>query len=328
MAPKVAAPAVIGTQTRSASKAQQTPDGSKAVHLGKSNARANVSSKADLPPSSSKAAQDQGIAKRNTSDAKVPITVAKKSSSNANPKVFNEVPKGGSVKTAPKAAKSPPFSPIQPVQLERVGSKQAAATLKTKSANAPTISDSNYSSFYTMLAVKVPSFQRFGERWNSIGESMTGSSVVQGYDPRTFVTDFVRDLSTPANTLDRPTAVLIFKALVDYIKDDPEISFNKRAEWVHGFCDFSGTQVPPPYDDETVRRYARENSQDVQGKRRRINVIPQNDVESLSQESEQSDVDDSNQDDHSFDEAVLNANTVWGVAAGFAVAQRQDSTRQ
>jgi hypothetical protein len=173
-----------------------------------------------------------------------------------------------------------------------------------------------------MLAVKVPSFTRFSERWNAIGESLTGSSVVHSYDPLTFVPDFVRDLSTSANILDRPTAVHIFKALVDYIKDDPEIPFTKRAEWVHGYCDFSGTQVQPPYDDDTMRRYSKENSEDVHKKRKRINVDPQDDDDLRSHDSEPSRSDSSC--DHSSGDAVLNANTVWGVEAGFATEPHEE----
>jgi hypothetical protein len=188
--------------------------------------------------------------------------------------------------------------------------------------------EANFSSLFTMLAIKVPSIKRFSDRWNEIGEAMNGKAVVLSYDPSTFISDLIQDLSTASNVLDRPTACLLFEAVVNYVKSDGNIPFAKRSEWVHAYCNFVGADVPPPYD-ETVQHYASEDSQHRHGKRQRIldSDRSQNRVTVQDSDPDAHDPDRDSLSDGAERLAMpeaLNANTVWGAEAGFAVESHEE----
>jgi hypothetical protein len=136
----------------------------------------------------------------------------------------------------------------------------------------------------------------------------------------------------------RPTAFQIFGAVVNLIREDPEISFAKRRSWVHAYCEATDEQVPAPYDDETVTRYAREAEETRQLKRRRIVNVEKDESESGSEGSRDSVSDDDQRSvrhkpstaselSESFGKTrllpVCNAETVWGDAAGFTVVPHE-----
>jgi hypothetical protein len=113
------------------------------------------------------------------------------------------------------------------------------------------ISNASMSELYTLIMLKVSTFHRFSDRWHAIG-SMTGHAIVTQYDPTTFVQDFIRDMSTVAEPMDRPTAVQVFAAIVHYVKTDESMRFKQRSAWVHAYHALMGTDVPAPYDAASV----------------------------------------------------------------------------
>ncbi len=219
------------------------------------------------------------------------------------------------------------MSPIQPKNL-------AAPIAQSKRIRAPTISEASHSALYTMLALKVPNFERFAPKWNDFGTAMTGRAIL-AYDPKTFINDYMKDLSTVAMPLDRPTAVQIFDAVVALIREDPQISYSKRRSWVLASCDILGTEVPAPYDDDTFSRYAREDDAARHEKRRRtiatenfVNVDDDERSDDAGSRHSSSDEDlplQSTLDAFSLlqRQPLLNANTVWSKSAGFTIVPHE-----
>jgi hypothetical protein len=318
MAPKVAAPAAIGRQTRSAASknAPATPDSSKAVTKGKQVARNPSSSKA-VVSGGSKAAAAGGSKAVNSK-----VVISKATSS--------DVRGGGVFKTSTKAAAAnksnagvqpPPQggapSPFQPRNL--AGASTAAARLK----NTAAITSAHKELVFTLIATKVPTLARFNKRWLQLGDALSGHSFVYGYAPRTFIADFVHDLSTAEEAVDRPTACLVFERLVELVKLDEDIPFNKRAQWVHAYCKMAGQEVPAPYDSAVVNPNTRDNSADRGAKRSRTDQeLPKSRDKRVNVSSSDSD-DSSESDDSPPVNQILNADTVWGVAAGFATVPHE-----
>jgi hypothetical protein len=314
MASKVAAPAIGRALTRSSAKSVlQSPSGSNAAPLGKRKRdSATSSSKAAPPPSSSKAAPPSSSSQ------------AAKAS-------------GGNAKTKPvisaKAAGGNAVSPIQPRKLDANKSKAPAGSSDAASTRIRkvVISEANNSALFTMLALKVPNMTRFRERWAAIGPSLTGKSIYTHYDANSFVSDAVHAFSSDKEPMDRSTAAQLFNTLVDYLREDPSFSYEKRLSWVRAHCEFTGEELPHPYDDATRDHYAREAEEERQAKRRRTNangtpipaatdraVIVDDDEESESAVGDELDA---------FSilkkSALLNATTVWGEAAGFSIVPHE-----
>jgi hypothetical protein len=318
MAPKVAAPAAIGRLTRSASKAPATPDSSKAVTKGKQVAQKTSGSKA-AASGGSKAAASGG-------------SKAAKSNKAVAPQATLQDARGGGVsKERPaKNAHATKSNPVQKSDLGAVASPlqpknlAAATTAAVNTKTVVGISAAHKELAFTLLALKVPTLSRFGKRWVQLGDALSGQSLVYNYAPETFIADFVHDVSTADDAVDRPTACIIFERLVELIKLDADIPFNKRAQWVHAYCEMKGQQVPPPYDQATINRYAREAIDDRQAKRRRTNQdLPLSHDDQINVSSSDSETSNDHDDSPPVTQ-VLNADAVWGVTAGFATVPHDE----
>jgi hypothetical protein len=222
-------------------------------------------------------------------------------------------------------------SPLVPRKLDEEVTKRGRNTQNTSTiaVNAIRVSQASMSELYTCLCLRVPTFNRFADRWNAIG-SITGQVLTTQYNPTTFVSDFIRDMTTPEQSMDRPTAVQTFGAIVHYLRYDDTATFKLRAAWVHAFCSLVGEDIPAPFDAASVGHGLHEG--DRPSKRRPSSHPPNPNSSTDSEMDELSDsMSDSNLSGVDPNDPVavikalptLNAATVWGVDAGFTIVPHE-----
>lgn len=324
MAPKAPASAPASARSTRSNSRLQSPSGSNAAPIG------------IIAPSirGSKAAT-KAVAKGGSNVA--PKASAK--GSNAAPRRSNSAPtlsgaaapqlaqrasanKGKSGVKRNGAAAAP--SPLRPQVLNPVLPTRGTRASAAQPATVP-ISQSPAATVQSLILLKVPSFNRFADRWHAIG-SMSGKNIITQYNPTTFVQDFARDMSTTTEPMDRPTAVQVLSALVDYIKEDSSLSIKLRSTWVRAYCGIVGEEVPAPYD--TAPEARNQNVEVQSAKRQRIVGDSDEDLNAVVVSSDDDSV------DHVADNAadpvatikafpVLNADTVWGAKAGFSIVPHE-----
>jgi len=261
---------------------------------------------------------------------------------------------GGGAQRVTSAKKAAAFSPIQPKSLQFESAVGKGASKKGKAVpvvahppprdEAAPESDSSdeeqaavaltsmsADDMYELILAEIPSFSRFKNRWESIG-SLSGQNLATHYDPNTFVSDIIRDLSTANEAVDRVTAVQVLNYLAWQIQHDSAIPFRVRRPWVLKRCEFDGSDIPEPYTETTVNRYAKEAADARAAKRKKTggsagSAIAVKDNSSDSSEAESSDSDGENADTKfSAVQALhtLTSETVWGAKAGFAVVPHDE----
>ena len=197
---------------------------------------------------------------------------------------------------------------------------------------------------FQLLVTEVPSFQRFKTRWDQIG-SLSAHIVASQYDPDTAVSDFIRDLSTATEHLDRPTSIQVLSYFAYQVELDTSFPYAMRRPWVLFRCKMTGREVPELYSQETVNRYAlkkakRKRTDAADGSKTKVSGKSAAD-KTASDASSSDDSDDSSDDssvdgdDGSDDEfsaiqklPLLNASTVWGKKAGFNVIPHAEILKQ
>lgn len=336
MPPKVAAAAAIGRSSslRSATKiAPATPPSgsSKAAAKGKEMPHKSSSSKA-VASSSSKAVASGGPKAAASGGSKAAASGGSKAAPIVKVATTKTTLRGGGVskpnaktaaasRTSGKITANPDaigsdFSPLNPRNLaDSSSSTQVAVVPKVK---IPFISKANKEIMYTLLAQKVPAIARFAGRWAQLGDSLSGHSFVYNYQPKTFVEDFIHDVSTVNEAVDRPTDCLVFGTIVELVKLDPEILFRKRANWVHHYCAQTDQEVPPPYDQESAFRSANDDNAERRDNRKKSTVNASSDEESEAESLAEVDNFSALQQ-----QPVLNAETVWGSQAGFTIVPHE-----
>jgi len=268
---------------------------------------------------------------------------------------------GGGAQQAPLAKKiGGALSPLQPQSLkfEGAGAKgsvkmgKTAKVVKAPSPKKDSASDSESSSddeirevipltsmsdddMFELVLAEIPSFSRFKIKWQSIG-SLSGQNLATHYDPETFVSDFSRDLSTPAEVVDRITAVQVLNYLSWQIQHDSSIPYRVRRPWVLKRCAFDGSEVPEPYTEATMNRYAKEAAEQRTEKRKRTghsaaaaDAAKHDGSDSSDDEGAGSDADDSMFNFEAIQALQnLTAETVWGAKAGFTVVPHDEILQQ
>ncbi len=346
MAPK--APAAVPASARSmrsASKAPlHSPSSSNVAPLSGSNAAPKVGRQSAPSPRSSNAAPKAGkrvapasagsnaaisktIAKVGPRAAPQPPSASSKSSSNkANPGSNVQ----GAVALATRTnAKGATVSPMAPRKLNIAPQKAGGGNSDMEAPDDVSFSQSSHATVYTLIMLRVPTFNRFAVRWNAIG-SMTGKAIVTQYNPTTFVQDFIRDMTTTAEQMDRPTAVQVFGAVVHYLKSDSKLDVKLRSEWVRAYCNLVGDVMPATFNVASTVREASKKRSNI--KRARDNS---NSDSSSLRDGNFDDLSDQYSDLSLSDEQpvdpvaavkslqILNASTVWGDKAGFSIVPHE-----
>ncbi len=144
------------------------------------------------------------------------------------------------------------------------------------------------------------------------------------------MSDFIRDLSTPTEPVDRVTAVQVLMFLAFHIEHDTSIPIRIRRPWVLKKCAFDGSDIPELYAVDVSAELAKTVKHKNSAHAAAVAGAATND-DDAADDSDNSDSDGNGP--HVNFAAIqalqtLTSETVWGVKAGFTVVPHDEILQQ
>jgi len=203
-------------------------------------AKVAASNKTPAPPSVPKSSARKASGKASVAASKI--------SSKKSPE------KPAAPSTSAKKSPAKLFSPQQPKKLDNVYNSPprspsppaAADQLSDSDENEgsdhnqndddvklqTTFLDANADEVYEGIVTEIPSFSRFKTRWQEIG-SLTAQSIATFYEPSTFAADIAADLTDEqGRSMERATAGQLSKLFAHQLSTESQLTTNVRQKWL------------------------------------------------------------------------------------------------